>query len=40
MAGLRVSGKLRVWKYVLKVFLTLRGPANRRVDLLSPLIAS
>jgi hypothetical protein len=40
MADLRVWGDRGSRENVLKVFLRLRGPANRRVDLHLPLIAS
>src|SRR5208282_1432332 len=40
IAGLRVWGNWEIGENVLKVFLRLRGSANRRVDLFLPLIAS
>src|SRR5271157_6441435 len=40
IAGLRVWGNWKIGENVLKVFLRLRGSANRRVDLFLPLIAS
>jgi hypothetical protein len=40
IAGLRVWETWGSQGNVLKVFLKLRGPANRRVDLHLPLIAS
>jgi hypothetical protein len=40
IAGLRVWGNWGSPGNVLKVFLRLRGSANRRVDLYLPLIAS
>src|SRR5271166_3898839 len=40
IAGLRVWGNWGIGENVLKVFLRLRGSANRRVDLFLPLIAS
>ncbi len=40
IAGLRVWRNWGIVENVLKVFLKLRGSANRRVDLFLPLIAS
>jgi hypothetical protein len=40
IVGLRVWGNWKIGENVLKVFLRLRGSANRRVDLFLPLIAS
>jgi len=40
IAWLRVWGNWGILENVLKVFLRLRGSANRRVDLFLPLIAS
>src|SRR5271157_1669862 len=40
IAGLRVWGNWEIGENVLKVFLKLRGSANRRVDLFLSLIAS
>src|SRR5208282_1876126 len=40
IAGLRVWGNWEIGENVLKVFLRLRGSANRRLDLFLPLIAS
>jgi hypothetical protein len=40
IAGLRVWRNWGIVENVLKVFLKLRGSANRRVDLHLPLIAS
>src|SRR5208282_5921775 len=40
IAKLRVWGNWGIGENVLKVFLRLRGSANRRVDLFLPLIAS
>src|SRR5208337_4401138 len=40
IAGLRVWGNWKIGENVLKVFLRLRGSANRRVDFHLPLIAS
>ena len=40
IAGLRVWRNWEIGENVLKVFLRLRGSANRRVDLFLPLIAS
>src|SRR5208282_1373258 len=40
IAGLRVWENWEIGENVLKVFLRLRGSANRRVDLFLPLIAS